>query len=321
MRIVVMGTGGFIVPSFHSLLASEHEILAVVTRPEVIACGGRRPPPNPMREAVANLDIPVLDPPNINSAEFIQQLTQLEADLFVVCDFGQILSSKALECAALGGINLHGSLLPAYRGAAPVQWAIINGDSVTGITVIHMTPKLDGGPALKKVDTEILNDESSLELENRLAQLGAPAVLESIKMLDDWDRVSPVGEIQDESNASRAPRLTKADGNIDWNATTSEIFNRHRGVQPWPGSFTFCQRDNGKPLRLLISEIRSVSGNSEEPGTVVENQFDELWIATDDGVVAIDSLQPAGKKPMNAAEFLRGYQIKPGTVFSQSSGA
>lgn len=321
MRIVVMGTGGFIVPSFHSLLASDHEILAVVTRPEVIARGGRRPPANPMREAAANLDIPVMDPPNVNSAEFIRQLIQLEADLFVVCDFGQILSSETLQCASLGGINLHGSLLPAYRGAAPVQWAIINGDSVTGITVIHMTPKLDGGPALIKVDTEILKDESSLELENRLAQLGAPAVLESIKMLDDWDRVSPIGQIQDESDASRAPRLTKADGNIDWNATTSEILNRHRGVQPWPGSFTFCKRDNGKPLRLLIGDIRSVSGNSEEPGTVVENQFDELWISTDDGVVAIDSLQPAGKKPMNAAEFLRGYQIKPGTLFSQSSGA
>lgn len=319
MRIVVMGTGGFIVPAFKLLLASDHDILAVVTRPEKLARGGRRPPPNPMRQAADGIDVPLLDPANVNDEAFVKQLSELRPDLLVVCDFGQILSAETLSTATLGGINLHGSLLPAYRGAAPVQWAIINGDPVTGITVIHMTPRLDGGPALFKIETEIQPDESAVDLENRLAEMGAPAVLDSISMLENWDRSTPIGESQDDTLSTRAPRLTKSDGNVDWNATTAEILNRHRGVQPWPGSFTFCNRENGKPLRLLIGEIRLVDGECGAPGSLIDNQFKELWIATDDGVVAIEQVQPAGKRTMTADEFLRGYQIKPGTLFSQSS--
>ena len=319
MRIVVMGTGGFVVPAFKLLLKSDHDILAVVTRPEKLARGGRRPPPNPMRQAADGIDIPLLDPANVNDEAFVQQLTEMQPDLLVVCDFGQILSAETLSSASLGGINLHGSLLPAYRGAAPVQWAIINGDPVTGITVIHMTPLLDGGPALIKIETEIQPDESAVDLENRLAEIGAPAVLDSISMLENWDRSTPIGKSQDDTRSTRAPRLAKSDGNIDWNATTAEILNRHRGVQPWPGSFTFCNRENGKPLRLLIGEIRLVDGECGAPGSLIDNQFKELWIATDDGVVAIEQVQPAGKRTMTADEFLRGYQIKPGTLFSQSS--
>ncbi len=319
MRIVVMGTGGFVVPAFKLLLKSDHDILAVVTRPEKLGRGGRRPPPSPMRQAANGLDIPLLDPPDVNDAVFVEQLREMQPDLLVVCDFGQILSVDTLSTAPLGGINLHGSLLPAYRGAAPVQWALINGDSVTGVTVIHMTPRLDGGPALKKIETGIQPNESAAELENRLAAIGAPAVIDSIAVLEDWDQSTSIGEIQDDTLSSRAPRLTKSDGNIDWNAMTSEILNRHRGVQPWPGSFTFCNRENGKPLRLLVGELRSVDTASGAPGTLIDNQFNELWIATDDGVVAIEQVQPAGKRTMTAEEFLRGYQVKPGTLFSQSS--
>ena len=319
MRIVVMGTGGFVVPAFKLLLESDHDILAVVTRPEKLARGGRRPPPNPMRQAVDGMAVPILDPANVNDEAFVKQLSEMQPDLLVVCDFGQILSVETLSTATLGGINLHGSLLPAYRGAAPVQWAIINGDPVSGITVIHMTPRLDGGPALLKIETEIQPDESAVDLENRLAEMGAPAVLDSIAMLENWDRSTPIGESQDDTLSTRAPRLAKSDGNIDWNATTAEILNRHRGVQPWPGSFTFCNRENGKPLRLLIGEIRPVDGVCGEPGSFIDNQFKELWIATDDGMIAIEQVQPAGKRTMTAEEFLRGYQIKPGTLFSQSS--
>ena len=272
-----------------------------------------------MRQAADGIDIPLLDPANVNDEAFVQQLTEMQPDLLVVCDFGQILSAETLSSAPLGGINLHGSLLPAYRGAAPVQWAIINGDPVTGITVIHMTPLLDGGPTLIKIETKIQPDESAVDLENRLAEIGAPAVLDSISMLENWDRSTPIGESQDDTRSTRAPRLAKSDGNIDWNATTAEILNRHRGVQPWPGSFTFCNRENGKPLRLLIGEIRLVDGECGVPGSLIDNQFKELWIATDDGVVAIEQVQPAGKRTMTADEFLRGYQIKPGTLFSQSS--
>ena len=179
LSVVVMGTGPFILPSFESLLASRHRVVAVVTRP-VRAARGRQTPVNPMREAAEKVGFTLLDPPDVNAVDVQDAIRACGADIMVVCDYGQILSGDTLRTTRLGGINLHGSLLPRHRGAAPVQWAILCGDKQTGVSVIHMTPRLDAGSIIATRSTLIGEKETASELEARLAQLGVDAVLESL---------------------------------------------------------------------------------------------------------------------------------------------
>ena len=318
MRLIVMGTGPFAVPMFESLLAAGHEIPVVVTRPTRPARGRKQPPPNPMQDAALQAGIEVWAPDSINLPESVEKLTALAADLMVVCDYGQILSSEALATSRLGGINLHGSLLPKYRGAAPVQWAVIQGDRTTGITVIHMTPKLDGGPSLIQIETAIEAHETAETLEARLSILGAPAVLEAIELLANWDGVSPLGELQDSAEVPKAPRLTKQHGAIDWSTAAVEIVNRHRGVQPWPGSYTLWDRGK-QPLRLLVADLQlSERTETGQPGEVIIAEREELVVACGTGAIQLTQVQPAGKRMMTAEEFLRGYQLQPGIRFQSS---
>jgi len=320
MRIIIMGTGPFAVPMLEAILADGHDVPVVVTRPLPPARGRKKPPVNPLREAANQHGLTLLDPADVNTADVVAELANLQADLLVVCDFGQILSPAALGVTPLGGINLHGSLLPKYRGAAPVQWAIINGDATTGVTVIHMTPKLDGGPALCQLEVTINAAETAEELEHRLAALGAPAVIDAIEILAKWDQISTIGTRQDKQLVTQAPRLHKQLGNILWNKPAATIINLHRGLQPWPGCFTQWQRESGKPLRLIITEMTLAEDLTAHvdvgPGTVVANPADDngedLCIATGEGCVRISRIQPAGKRVMEIDEFLRGYQLKPG---------
>jgi len=319
MRIIIMGTGPFAVPMFESILAAGHDVPVVVTRPLPPPRGRKKPAANPLREAAKQYDLKLLDPADVNAANVVTELADLQADLLVVCDFGQILSPAALGVTPLGGINLHGSLLPKYRGAAPVQWAIINGDATTGVTVIHMTPKLDGGPALCQSEVPIGATETAEELEHRLAALGAPAVIDAIEILAKWDQTSTIGTLQDKNLVTQAPRLHKQLGNIPWNKPAAAILNLHRGLRPWPGCFTQWQRENGKPLRLIITEMAIAEDLSADvdvkPGTVVANGNDDkenLCVATGNGCISISRIQPAGKRVLEIDEFLRGYQLKPG---------
>ena len=259
MKIVFMGTGPFAVPTFQSL-NNDHEIPVLVTRPTVTVRRGKQPP-NPMRDAAVELGIPVLDPPSVNDNEFIKTLSDYAADLLVVCDYGQILSRTCLAAARLGGINLHGSLLPKYRGAAPVNWPIYFGDPTTGVSVIHMTPKLDGGPVLTSASTEIGDDETAAELEPRLSQLGVPCVHEAIALLEDWDGEKIIGQVQDSNLATPARRLNKKDGLIDWTRAANEIRNQIRAFQPWPASYSFWVR-NQKPMRLIPCSSGKASKHS-----------------------------------------------------------
>lgn len=318
MRLIVMGTGPFAVPMFEAILAAGHDVPVVVTRPTRPTRGRKKPPPNPMREAAEPLGMDIWAPDSINDPEVVQQLGEVGADLMVVCDYGQILSRDTLATTRLGGINLHGSLLPKYRGAAPVQWAIINGDSHSGVTVIHMTPKLDGGPTLVQVDTPIEAHETAETLEVRLSQLGVPAVLEAIELLASWDGKSTLGAIQDSQEVTKAPRLTKQHGAICWSDSALDVINRHRGVQPWPGSFTLWDRGK-QPLRLLVKEmVLAEQHDSGEPGEVIAAEDERLIVACGDGCVAFHQIQPAGKRLLTAGEFLRGYQIQPGIRFQSS---
>jgi len=321
MRIIVMGTGPFAVPMFTSILTAGHDVPVVVTRPLPPARGRKKPPVNPLREAANQHGLKLLDPVDVNAPDVVSELADLQADLLVVCDFGQILNPAVLGVTPLGGINLHGSLLPKYRGAAPVQWAIINGDATTGVTVIHMTPKLDGGPTLCQLEVAIHATETAEELEHRLAALGATAIIDAIEILAKWDQISTIGTLQDKQLVTQAPRLYKQLGNIPWDKPAAAIINLHRGLRPWPGCFTQWQRENGRSLRLIITEMTLAENSSAhvdvEPGTVVANPDDDgeyLCVATGEGCIRISRIQPAGKRVMEIDEFLRGYQLKPGAL-------
>jgi methionyl-tRNA formyltransferase len=268
-----------------------------------------------MREVAEARGIEVLSPDDVNSETVRKQLASLRPDLYVVCDYGQILSPETLSIPPLGGINLHGSLLPKYRGAAPVHWAIWNGDRETGVTVIHMTPKLDGGPALTLRATPIGESETTEELEPRLALLGVEPVHEAIAMLAAWDRSSPLGKPQDPALACRAPRLKRSDGAVDWSLAAARIYNQFRALKPWPGSYTHWQRPNGEPLRLLLDDIAIVDGvlpKSETPGSVLVSDGARLEVATGEGILSLRKVQPAGKRVMEIDDFLRGYPIPVG---------
>lgn len=311
MRIVMMGTGPFAVPTFRALVEGPHDVLALFTQPPR---GKRGEQQNPTREAAEELGIDVIAEPNLNVPEVLDRLQAMAADLFVVCDYGQILSADSLAAARLGGINLHGSYLPRYRGAAPIQWAIYNGDSTTGISVIHMTPRLDAGPCLIRVEEPIAEDDNAVTLEERLSQRGVAAVIEATDMLDQWNGTDVLGIVQDNSEATKAPRLKKADGKIDWQRTAQQIDRQRRAFTPWPGMYTFIPRKKGDPQRLIIESSGVVSDTTDSPpGTVLCAEDDRLHVAAGNGtILGIDSVQPAGKREMSVEEYLRGRPVVAG---------
>lgn len=317
LRLVLMGTGPFAVPSFEALVDAGYEIPLMVTRPAREVKSRKGPPPSPVRAFAAKHGFDLFDPPSINDTDAIATVAAARPDLLVVCDFGQILSSDALAVAPLGGINLHGSLLPAYRGAAPVQRALLAGDAVTGVSVIHMTPRLDGGPILAKAETAIRDDETSGELEHRLSLLGVEPTLASVTMLAEWDGQASIGQPQDASRVSRAPRLDKASGQIDWTRSVRMIDCHVRGMQPWPGAFTdlVLEGSDKPPMRIAIRTVTPVEDDtrsSAAPGTVVSDK--ELLVACADGLIRIDRLQVAGRSEVSAEEFLCGHRLPIGTV-------
>jgi len=323
MRIVMMGTGPFAIPTFRAIHAADAiDVAALITRPPR---SGRRksskpPPPNPMQTVGTELGLPIEMPNSINELDSIELLKRLEADLFVVCDYGQILSSEALGQARLGGINLHASLLPKYRGAAPINWAIYDGCDETGVTVIHMTRKLDAGPNLIQRSVKIGPTEDAVQLEERLADLGAEAILESIGMLATWDGTSEIGERQDPKAATKAPRLKKSDGEIDWTRSAKEISNQMRAFCPWPGTFTHWLRPDADPLRIVIKAASADSSKNSDspPGSVVETE-ERLAIATGHGCLIISEIQPAGKTNQSWDAFLRGYPVSEHELFGGAS--
>jgi methionyl-tRNA formyltransferase len=303
------GTGPFAVPTFRGLYDTPHTVAALVTGP----IRGRLAPCTPMREVALEHGTPIFDPDNINTADARRELCRYDADLFVVCDYGQILTAETLSTARRGGINLHASLLPKYRGAAPINWALYHGDTETGVTVIHMTPKVDAGPCVAQARVAIGPDETAPELEVRLAEAGDWLVRRTLELFES-DRLEELP--QDPALASRAPRLKKTDGLIDWRRPALAIKNQVRAMEPWPKSYTFLHRLAGGPaLRLLLGPVQTLNTpHAEEipPGTVLEASADRLQVAAGQGSVLLGSVQPAGKRVLSAAEFLRGYRVQKG---------
>jgi methionyl-tRNA formyltransferase len=283
-----------------------------VTRPPQ----GRSATASPLQRAGEQLGLEVWSPPTVNSPESQSRLASLAADLLVVCDYGEILRPETLATARLGGINLHGSLLPKYRGAAPVQWAILRGEMETGNSVIHMTPGLDAGPILGQQRTPIDPDEDAAQLESRLAEMGAELVLQTIDALETGTAQQTP---QDTAQASKAPRLKKEQGAIDWSRPAQEIKNQVRALRPWPRAYTYWQRSGADPLRLNVDRVALLPVYpSHAPGTVLE-ATGRLVIAAGDGALEIVELQPAGKRAMSASDFLRGNRIGPGERFAPSN--
>jgi methionyl-tRNA formyltransferase len=305
MRLIMLGTGPFAVPTLRALAASSHEVAIVVTRPP----RGRAEQAGPMQQAAESLGLSVWSPESVNLPESQSRLASLAPDLLVVCDYGEILRSETLATARLGGINLHGSLLPKYRGAAPVQWAILRGESETGNSVIQMTAGLDAGPCLGQQRTPIDPDEDAAMLESRLAAMGAELVLSIVVQLSTGT-TQPV--TQDATQASKAPRLTKEQGAIDWSRPANEIKNLVRAVRPWPRAYTFWRRSGAPPMRMSVDRVAIVAADSENaPGVMIE-AANRLIVATGNGALDVLDVQPAGKRSMSAAEFLRGNRVQIG---------
>lgn len=338
MRVVIMGTGPFALPACRGIVAEGHAIPLVVTRPAAQTLA-KKSPPRPVFEWATQAGLPIFEPASINTNEAIARLAELQADLFFVCDYGQILSRDCLSAARLGGINLHGSLLPRHRGAAPVQWALLSGDQQAGVTVIHMTPKLDAGPALAIAQTDILPDETAAALEPRLAELGVEATITAIRALDNWDGLSPLGQLQPGELVTKAPRLKKEDGQLDFAKSAEELERQVRGCQPWPGSFADLQLSPDKQLRILVRSARSIPRrvaalHGAEPGAVcivngteaasafpADRDWSGPWktllgVATGSGTLLISRLQPAGKREMTVEEFVRGHPQLEQAVFT-----
>jgi methionyl-tRNA formyltransferase len=310
----MMGTGPFAAPLFRALYTSRHEVVALVTQPLRASRPGVAV--SALRETAAKHNTPIFDPESINTGDVRQMLARWAADLFIVADYGQILSVETLATALLGGINLHGSLLPKYRGAAPINWAIYHGDAETGVTVIHMTPRIDAGPMLAQAKTAIGPEENAIELEQRLSELGAPLVLQTI---DDLAAGRTAAIPQDASQASPARRLRKTDGRIDWSRPAAAIKNQIRALEPWPRTYSFWHRAGHEPLRLILGRSSVVNAAPGAlPGTVVGCK-EELVVATGEVGLTIHEVQPAGKRMLSAAEFLRGYPVQLGEHFGDVS--
>lgn len=324
MRIVMMGTGSFAEPTFHKLLESPHEVAGLVTQPDRALGkerGSTRQAGQPMKALALECGIPVLQPESINTPEGVAALKAWSPELLVVAAYGQILSKDVLTVAPLGGINVHASLLPKYRGAAPINWAIYHGETQTGVTIIRMSIALDAGDILSQEAIEILPDETAGELETRLGPLGARLALDIVQKF----AVGPVqGRPQDKAQVSKAPKLTKEHGLIDWSRPGIAVCNHIRAMQPWPTAYTYLHRQGTEPLRLIVQRA-SVTAERPAiaalPGAVAKDEAGcKLWARCGDGVwIEIAELQPAGKRRMSAEEFLRGNPIPSDARFGGES--
>jgi methionyl-tRNA formyltransferase len=318
MRLVMMGTGTFAEPTFQALLAGKHPVVGLVTQPDRPAGqerGSTRQTGRGMKALAVERGIPVLQPESINTPDAVVELRLLQPDLLVVAAYGQILSKDVLAVAPFGGINVHASLLPKYRGAAPVAWAIYHGETRTGVTIIRMSIHLDAGDILAQEEIAIEAGETAGELEARLAGIGGRLAVQVIEQMAS----GPVHSIkQDKTQASKAPKLTKEHGQIDWSRPARDVCNQIRAMQPWPTAYTYWHRDGQPPLRLILYKAAWRERAATEglaPGQIIvqPEETSLLWVAAGSGSqVEILELQPAGKRRMAAAEFLRGHRLQPG---------
>ncbi|HTU91303.1 MAG TPA: methionyl-tRNA formyltransferase [Gemmataceae bacterium] len=322
MRLVMMGTGLFAEPTLETLLAGSHSVVGLVTQPDRTAGaerGSTRQTGRGMKTIAQEHGVPVLQPESINTPEGVAALQALQPDLLVVAAYGQILSRDVLAVPPHGGINVHASLLPKYRGAAPIAWAIYHGETQTGVTIIKMSVSLDAGDMLAQEAIDIGHDETAGEVEARLAPLGARLALQVIEQIQNG---TVQGRKQDPSQVTKAPKLKKEHGLIDWNRSAEQVRNQIRSMQPWPTAYTFLHRQGQPPIRVIIYRMGSIvllpSGPTHpSPGSMLSFKGNNsLFAATgENGALEIVELQPAGKRRMTAVDFLRGHRWQEGDRF------
>lgn len=309
MKVIFMGTPDFSVGTLEALIEAGHEVALVVTQPDKPKGRGGKMQYTPVKEVAVAHNIPVYQPKRIREPECIEELRKYNADIMVVIAFGQILPKEILEMTPYGCVNVHASLLPSYRGAAPIQWAVINGEKVSGVTTMQMNEGLDTGDMLLKVEIPLDEKETGGSLHDKLAEAGARLCVETLDALKAGT-VTP--EKQGDSPTAYAKMLDKHMGKIDWKMSAKEIERLIRGLNPWPSAYTRWN-ENDKGMKIWEAEVAE-GQTGKDAGTVVEVAKDGFFVQTGDGLLKITALQIPGKKRMDAAAFLRGYQMETGTV-------
>lgn len=310
MRIVFMGTPDFSVPVLEAL-AREHEVIGVVTQPDKPKGRGKAVLMTPVKEKALELGLLVYQPAKVRAPEFIEVLKELNPDIMVVVAFGQILRKNVLELPAYGCVNVHASLLPKYRGAAPIQWAVINGEKESGVTTMMMDEGIDTGDMLEKAVTVLDPEETGGSLHDKLSRMGAELILSTLKKIEDGTIIRTP---QTDENTCYARMLTKSMGDIDWTMDAEAIERLIRGLNPWPSAYT---RWNGKTLKIWKAQALSEE-HEGVCGEVVHTGKDSILVKTGKGTLALKELQPEGKKRMDVDAFLRGYPVEMHTVFERS---
>ncbi len=306
MRLVYMGTPQFAVGPLRRLAEAGHQIAGVVMRTDKPAGRGRSVSAPPVKAAALDLGLPIHQPKRVREPMFIEQLRQIDPEVIVVAAYGQILPKEILTLPKYGCINIHASLLPAYRGAAPINWAIIRGEMRTGITIMRMDEGMDTGAVLMQEGIPIDPEDTAGSLSGKLSALGAGLIVKTLPLLESGT-LKPAA--QDDAGATLAPLLKKEDGLIDWSLPAAEIHNRVRGLSPWPGAYTYL---DGKMMKIAAAETAPGSG---EPGRLYAKDNSALDIGTGKELLRVKTIQPEGKKPMPAADFLRGHRGLEGKKF------
>ena len=309
LKIVFMGTPRFAVPSLQALESCNCRVELVVTQPDRPQGRGRRLAPPPVKEAAIEMGCRVLQPESVRTEDFYNTLAETRPDLSVVVAFGHILPKRILEIPAFGSVNLHASLLPAYRGPAPIQWAIIKGETETGVVSMLMDKGMDTGEILLREAVAILPDDTAGSLHDRLSYVAARVLVQTISGFESGDiRPTP----QNHAAATYAPFLSKSDGRIDWSKPAEEIERFIRGMSPWPGAFTFM---GDKRLRIFRADVCRAT-DSRPPGTVIRGFDSELRVACGKEALCIQEIQADSGKRMDIARFLQGKPIEAGTVLA-----
>jgi methionyl-tRNA formyltransferase len=306
MRIVFMGTPDFGIPSLEKLIKSKHEVVGVVTGPDKPRGRGLYLSESPVKKFSREHNLKVFTPENLKSDDFFYSLKELPFDISVVVAF-RILPERIFSLPPLGTINLHASLLPKYRGAAPINWALINGETKTGLTIFFIQKKVDTGDLILQKEINIFPEETFGELHDRMAKMGADLLLETLDLIERGE-AKPIK--QDDAQATPAPKITPEHCRIDWSKEAVQIKNQIRGLSPLPAAFTWYK---GKILKIFKAEALGETTFSDGFGEVVESDGKEkIWIKTRKGILNILEVQPEGKRKMSAEEFVRGYRIKAG---------
>ena len=315
MRIVFMGTPDFAVGALQALIEAGHQVAAVVTQPDKPKGRGKELQMTPVKACAAAHDIPVFQPVKIKDPEAVAVLRGYQADIFVVAAFGQILSEEILTMPKYGCINIHASLLPKYRGAGPIQWAIIDGEKKTGVTIMQMEKGLDTGDMLLQTEVEITSRETADTLHDKLAAAGARLIVEALPKIEAG-QVTP--RKQNDAESCYAKMLTKSMGRIDWSMDAEKLDCLIRGLISWPGAATLLR---GKTLKIWEEEPAdaasfAVQTERKEPGVVLSVEKEAFYVQTGSGVLKVTAVQPEGKRRMAVKDFLLGYPIKAGEMFT-----